>query len=95
MLVADERVYRFLVVSVTAGCDPTNLLWFCDLEGLPKDQDTGAIDFPSFDRSRNVHKPLPLIKFVDTFEASFQYVANEVRDGLSLLTQRGVCRRPL
>ena len=71
---------RFLLVSVTFGCEPTNQLWFCDLHALPKNEATGAIDFSSYDRSKASHKPLPLVKFIDSFHASYEYVANEVRN---------------
>ena len=64
---------------MTAGCEPTNQLWYADIQTLPRDPTSGALDFSSFDkRGGKEAKPLPVNKVVSNFEASYDYVANEV-----------------
>jgi len=68
-------VCRYLMISVTSGCRPTNQFWYCDLEGLPK-SGAGTPDFAKYDKLGPTAVPLPLIKLIENFEASYDYVAN-------------------
>ena len=74
---------------MTAGCEPTNQLWYADIQTLPRDPSSGALDFSSFDkRGGEEAKPLPVTKVISNFEASYDYVANEVQ---KCLASRRVC----
>ena len=69
---------RYLIVSVRNGCEPTNRLWYVDLERIPRHKDSGALDLGAYDLNRGeTGKLLPLVKLVDTFEAQWEVVANE------------------
>ena len=65
----------YLLLSISNGCEPVNRLWVCDLRQLPSRPGNRALDLSSFDISTGQEK-LPLQKFIDSFEASFTYVAN-------------------
>lgn len=65
----------YLLLSISNGCEPVNRLWVCDLKKLPSRPDSRVLDLSSFDINTGQEK-LPLQKFIDTFEASFSYVAN-------------------
>lgn len=77
--VCDYCGCRYLLVSIQYGCEPSNKLWICDLNQLPTNSSDGSIDFSAYDRSHDSHKDLPFVKLIDTFDAAFSYVANEVR----------------
>lgn len=67
---------RFLIISVTVGCEPANRLWYVDLEALPRAQ--GALDFSPFDRQRGAQaQALPIVKLIDDFDAQWEVLANE------------------
>lgn len=66
---------RYMLVAPSEGCQPQNRLFYLDLQLVPKRAD-GALDFSSFDFFKG-SSPLPLVKLVDNFEASWDYVANE------------------
>ena len=69
---------RYLIVSVRNGCEPTNRLWYVDLERIPRHKDSGALDLGAYDLNRGeTGKLLPMIKLVDSFEAQWEVVANE------------------
>ncbi|BDA42115.1 Prolyl endopeptidase [Coccomyxa sp. Obi] len=69
---------RYLLLSLSAGCEPTNRLYYGDINALPRSASTGALDLTLYDRSAPVGvRPLPLTKLVDNFEAQWSYVANE------------------
>ncbi|XP_039256020.2 prolyl endopeptidase-like [Styela clava] len=53
---------RYVLLSVSEGCDPVNRLWYIDLESIG-----GKI----------TEGPLPWIKLVDNFDAEYQYITNE------------------
>lgn len=66
---------RFLLISVSVGCEPTNRLWYVDLDTLPRSND--ALDFAPYDLQKgDAAKPLPLVKLIDDFEASWDVIAN-------------------
>lgn len=67
---------RFLLISVTEGTQPTNQLWYVDLHSLPEFSPDQPLDFGPYDL-KSGPKPLPVMKLVDTFEASYEYVAND------------------
>uniref|UniRef100_A0A3Q1FT18 Prolyl endopeptidase n=1 Tax=Acanthochromis polyacanthus TaxID=80966 RepID=A0A3Q1FT18_9TELE len=52
---------RYVVLSITEGCEPVNRLWYCDLQQLPD----------------GIKGLLPWVKLVDNFDAQFSYVTNE------------------
>ncbi len=68
-------VCRFLLISVREGTQPTNQLWYVDLQGIPQGKDS-ALDFAPFDFNSGP-EALPVVKLVDDFEAAYEYVANE------------------
>ncbi|GBF88266.1 prolyl endopeptidase [Raphidocelis subcapitata] len=65
-----------LLLYVSEGCQPKNRLFYLNLSKVPKDKATGALDFSGFDLFSGGEK-LPVVKLVDDFEASYDYVANE------------------
>ena len=77
---------RFLLISVTAGCEPTNQLWYTDIQTLPRNPATGALDLSTFDKRKGEEaEALPITKIVSDFEASYDYVANKVKQTELLL----------
>ena len=75
-LAQDVKVRRFLLISVAEGTQPTNQLWYVDLHSLPEFSPDTALDFAPYD-FKSGPKALPVTKLVDTFEASYDYLANE------------------
>ena len=67
---------RFLLISVREGTQPTNQLWYADLQSLPEFSKDKALDFTPYDY-KSGPKALPLVKLVDNFEASYDYLAND------------------
>ena len=65
----------YLLLSISNGCEPVNRLWTCDLTKLPTDSSRGSLDLKDFDVAEGKHR-LPLTKFIDNFDASYSYVAN-------------------
>ena len=41
---------RYLLISLSAGCEPTNRLFWLDLEALPRSTATKALDLTLYDR---------------------------------------------
>ena len=68
---------RHVVVSISTGTDPTNLLWYMPIAGLPVNASTGAMDLSRFDMRLPADKraALPLTKLVNSFEASYAVIA--------------------
>lgn len=58
---------QYLLLNIGEGCDPVNKLYYCDLTALPK----GLEGF------KGKGEMLPFIKFIDTFDAQYQEVAND------------------
>jgi len=67
---------RFLLISVREGTQPTNQLWYVDLQALPEFSKDAALDFTPYDYNTGP-KALPVVKLVDNFGAAYDYVANE------------------
>eukprot|EP00879_Flechtneria_rotunda_P018448 GHRR01019352.1.p1 GENE.GHRR01019352.1~~GHRR01019352.1.p1 ORF type:complete len:520 (+),score=168.42 GHRR01019352.1:95-1654(+) len=67
---------RYLIVYVSEGCQPQNRLFYLDLHKVAKSPVSNALDFSSFDFF-NGSEPLPIVKLIDSFEASWSYVAND------------------
>ena len=60
---------RYLILSVSAGCEPTNRLWYVDLEALPREGGGGGpLDLKGFEVGAEGAAPLPVFKLVDSFE---------------------------
>lgn len=66
----------YLLISVSSGCEPTNRLFYVDIDALPRGGD-GVLDLSSYDRRKPDAVPFPVVKLVDTFDAAYDYVANE------------------
>lgn len=67
---------RFLLITISEGCLPTNQLWYVDLQSLQGSEDEGALDFAPYD-FHSAPGALPVVKLVDNFDAQYEYVANE------------------
>ena len=66
---------RYLVVSISDGCDPVNRLYTCDLQ-------LHAGEWQAFltqAATGSDAAPLPLVKLVDNFDAEYDIVANDGR----------------
>ena len=68
--------HRYLLVSISSGCEPTNRLYYVDLDALPR-RDDGVIDFAAFAAGKEGSSPLPIVKLVDNFDAAYDYISNE------------------
>jgi hypothetical protein len=67
----------YLLLTLSSGCEPTNRLYYVDLKALPRDE-AGVLALAAYDRRKgDAATPLPIVKLVDNFEASWDYVANE------------------
>lgn len=55
------RCARYALIYIHEGCLPANRLFICDLQSLPN----------------GIAGPLPVIRLIDTFDASYEYVAND------------------
>lgn len=66
---------RYLILHVSEGCLPANMLWYVDLKTLPTTP-SGAPDFTPYDFHKGSN-PLPIVKLVDEFIASFSVIAND------------------
>lgn len=67
---------RYLIIDVTSGCEPANRVWYVDLDPIPQNPASGALDFSSYD-FHSGDKQLPLVKLVDDFEAQYSYLGSE------------------
>ncbi|CAL5219022.1 g780 [Coccomyxa viridis] len=65
----------YMLITISTGTAPSNKLWYMETAQLPKKPD-GGLDMSSYDLRSKTPKPLPLVKFIDTFEAAFGLVAN-------------------
>lgn len=64
---------RYLVITIIRN-EIYNKLWLIRYSDLPLSEDTGALDFSSFDRqqrNRTSRTPLPVMKLIDDFRASY------------------------
>lgn len=62
---------RYLLISVTSGCEPANRVWYVDLAAIPTTPHTGALDFGACDFHKGA-QPLPLVKLVDDFRVRWK-----------------------
>ncbi len=44
------RICRYLLLSLSEGCEPTNRLYYVDMSQLSRINKTGALDFTLYDR---------------------------------------------
>lgn len=58
---------KYLVMCIQEGCDPVNMLYYCDLSALPE-------GLQGFKGTCNL---LPFQKLVNNFEAQYEMVAND------------------
>ncbi|KAK9792686.1 hypothetical protein WJX73_000704 [Symbiochloris irregularis] len=70
---------RFLLVSISMGCEPSNQLWYLDLQRLPTSKGASSgLDFSQYDKQKGASADaLPLNKLIDEFEAAWEVLANE------------------
>ncbi|KAG1651129.1 hypothetical protein FOA52_009526 [Chlamydomonas sp. UWO 241] len=66
---------RFLLLYVSEGCQPTNRIFYVDLDKLTRTPG-GGIDFVKYDFNTGAEK-LPVVRLVDNFDASYGYIAND------------------
>ncbi|KAL4854888.1 Prolyl endopeptidase [Chlorella vulgaris] len=67
---------RYLLCTVSNGCEPVNKLWYVDLEAVPRGPG-GALDFSAFD-FHSGKQPLPLVKLIDDFKAQWDYCGHQM-----------------
>ncbi|KAG7670094.1 putative Prolyl endopeptidase [Nannochloris sp. 'desiccata'] len=71
---------KHLILSVSAGCEPTNRLWIVNLEkDIPRNSDS-ALDFSKLDFHTGSAR-LPLVKVIDNFNASWDYIGSNEDTG--------------
>ncbi|KAL0351691.1 UNVERIFIED_CONTAM: Prolyl endopeptidase [Sesamum calycinum] len=58
---------KYVLLYIGENCDPVNKVYYCDLLSLPK----------GLEGYKGKKELLPFVKFVDKFEASYEYVAND------------------
>lgn len=75
---------RYLILTISSGCEPTNRLWAVDLEEVPRDS-SGALDFSSVDFYNGTRR-LSLLKIVDDFRASWEYLGSGLNGEWTLLS---------
>lgn len=75
---------RFLILSISSGCEPVNKLWAVDLETVPRDA-AGALDFSRLDFHKGAEK-LPIVKVVDDFRAAWDYIGSDEAGRWTLMT---------
>lgn len=54
---AGAAVCRYLLLSLSEGCEPANQLYYVDMGQLPRSSKTGALDFTLYDRRRAEPRP--------------------------------------
>ncbi|CAK0747901.1 hypothetical protein CVIRNUC_001798 [Coccomyxa viridis] len=65
----------YLLITISTGTEPTNKLWYVEMAGLPK-KPSGSLDLSSYDLKMNSTTPLPVVKLIDDFSASYGVIAN-------------------
>ncbi|MEW5297596.1 MAG: hypothetical protein WDW36_000797 [Sanguina aurantia] len=66
---------RYLTIYISDGCSPVNRLYYVDMDLLKKTA-AGTVDFEAY-KFASGKSPLPLVKLIDNFDASFSVLANE------------------
>eukprot|EP00920_Eleutheroschizon_duboscqi_P019862 GHVT01047617.1.p1 GENE.GHVT01047617.1~~GHVT01047617.1.p1 ORF type:complete len:778 (+),score=64.98 GHVT01047617.1:167-2500(+) len=59
---------KYVVMSITEGCEPSNKLWYCDLEHLPEADSAPA---------RLKHVKDNWVRLVDNFDAKYDLITNQ------------------
>nr|QOL01125.1 putative extracellular protein CSOL_049 [Pseudococcomyxa simplex] len=67
----------YLIITVSTGTEPTNKLWYIKVSDLPVSAKTGTLDLSTYDRRKADAKPLPMVKVIDDFTASYGIVASD------------------
>jgi len=67
---------RYVLLYVSEGCQPANRIYYIDMQALSERKADGSVDWNAYDFYKG-RKKLPVVKLVDSFTASFSYVANE------------------
>lgn len=83
---------RYLILSISEGCNPSNLLWYVDLKKIPTTEQLGGstvLDFTDYDFFTGSNA-LPIIKLINTFEASWEYVGDSSWSGSRYFMQASV-----
>ncbi|KAL0360470.1 UNVERIFIED_CONTAM: Prolyl endopeptidase [Sesamum radiatum] len=62
-----DTISWYVLLYIGENCDPVNKVYYCDLLSLPK----------GLEGYKGKKELLPFVKFVDKFEASYEYVAND------------------
>ncbi|XP_072176200.1 prolyl endopeptidase-like [Diadema setosum] len=52
---------RYILLTISEGCDPVNRLYYCDIETL----------------ENGINGVLPWVKLIDNFDAEYEYITNE------------------
>ncbi|CAH9087018.1 unnamed protein product [Cuscuta europaea] len=58
---------KYVVQSIFENCDPVNKVYYCDLSALPN----------GLEGYKGTNEKLPFTKLIDTFDASYEFVAND------------------
>nr|GMD40267.1 prolyl endopeptidase-like [Ipomoea batatas] len=58
---------KYVLQSIFENCDPVNKVYYCDLSALPN----------GLECYKGTNEMLPFIKLIDTFDASYEFVAND------------------
>ncbi|XP_057772730.1 uncharacterized protein LOC130992195 [Salvia miltiorrhiza] len=58
---------KYVLLYTMKDCDPVNMLYYCDLSALPD----------GLQVYKSKRELLPFVKLIDTFDASYNYVAND------------------
>lgn len=66
------------MITISTGTEPTNKLWYMEVAALPVSSATGGMDLSAYDLQKGTAaKPLPIVKLIDDFAASWTIVASD------------------
>ena len=69
---------RYIIITISTGTEPSNKLWYMEVASLPISNTTGGMDLSAYDLQKGAAaKPLPIVKLVDDFSASWNLVASD------------------
>lgn len=70
--------HRYIVITISTGTEPSNKLWYVEVAGLPVSAATGGMDLSAYDlRKGAAAQPLPIVKLIDDFSASWALIASD------------------